>query len=313
MHWKLKALVQNLLSRLPEGASYASYYRLQRMLGALRRIDPSSRLRAGVDTWRQLQRQGAEPVDKVFLEVGTGRMLNVPTAFWLMGARRTVTVDLNPYLKQELVLDALRHIAENQESTRELFGELLDEQRFESLIAYASDSRASLAGYLDLIQADYRAPGDAADTGLPDSSIDFHTSFTVLEHIPPDVLTGILSEARRLLRPDGLAVHCVDYSDHFCHSDPSISSVNFLRFTPEEWDRWAGNRYMYMNRLRHPQYLRLVDKAGLRLADCQTRVDERSLRLIESEGFPVDAAFQDFSPEENATRNSWIVAEQFAA
>ena len=49
----------------------------------------------------------------------------------------------------------------------------------------------------------------------------------------------------------------VDYSDHFSHSDQTISSINFLRYSDDEWQRYAGNRYMYMNRLRHDDVLAL--------------------------------------------------------
>ena len=48
-----------------------------------------------------------------------------------------------------------------------------------------------------LIQADGRA------TGLPDASQDFVTSFIILHELPVDVITDILREAFRVLRPGG--------------------------------------------------------------------------------------------------------------
>jgi hypothetical protein len=31
-------------------------------------------------------------------------------------------------------------------------------------------------------------------------------------------------------------VHNIDFTDHFSHSDPSISSVNFLQFSESQWN-----------------------------------------------------------------------------
>ena len=49
----------------------------------------------------------------------------------------------------------------------------------------------------------------------------------------------------------------IDYSDHFSHSDKSISSVHFLQFSDGKCNKIAGNRYMYMNRLRHDDFVSL--------------------------------------------------------
>src|SRR5262245_9231314 len=103
MRWKLKARLQNTISRLPTRASYAAYYWVQRHFGGLREGSPLSRLAAGVEAWKRIARQGVNPAGKVFFEVGTGREPVMPMCWWLMGADRVVTVDLNPYLKGELI------------------------------------------------------------------------------------------------------------------------------------------------------------------------------------------------------------------
>src|SRR5262245_1973288 len=107
MYWKVKAAVQNAVAALPRALSYATYYRLQRLFGELRCTNPIQRLSAGIDIWRQVLQQGLDPIDCVFFEVGTGRAPIVPLAFWLMGAKRTITVDLNPYLKGDIVRESL--------------------------------------------------------------------------------------------------------------------------------------------------------------------------------------------------------------
>ena len=87
---------------------------------------------------------GADPVGKTFFEIGAGRMVTIPTAYWLMGAEKTISVDLNPYLKEELVHEAVRYIAANREQVASLFGELLDEERFGRLLRFAGEQRFEL-------------------------------------------------------------------------------------------------------------------------------------------------------------------------
>ena len=99
MHWKLRATSQNTVSLLPTSFSYAAYYWIQRHFGGLRQTNPVSRLSAGIETWKLIQKAGYDPVEKVFFEVGTGREPVVPMAYWLMGAKKTITIDVNPYIK----------------------------------------------------------------------------------------------------------------------------------------------------------------------------------------------------------------------
>lgn len=309
MNWKYKALIQNAISLLPEPLSNAAYYPLQRRVGGLRVINPMKRLRAGITIWERIVASGGDPVGKTFFEVGTGRMVNVPIAYWLMGAHRTKTFDLNRYLKAELVLESLRYIAAHRGEVEALFGQYLVPERLDQLIEIVADPRCGVKEQLAKMGIDYKAPADAAETGLPAGSIDFHTSYTVLEHVSPSALHAILSEAGRLLGESGLAIHGIDYSDHFSHSDAEITAVNFLRYSQAEWKRLAGNRYMYMNRMRHGDYLRLFAESGLQAIAEEAEVDARSLQEIERGLMPVDDEFALQAPEQLAAVSGWIVAQ----
>lgn len=94
MNWHTKAKIQNSVALFPAPISYAVYYWLQRNFGALRSVNPLSRLSAGFETIVRLKDSGFLPIDKVFLEIGTSRRINTPLSFWLMGARESITVDL---------------------------------------------------------------------------------------------------------------------------------------------------------------------------------------------------------------------------
>jgi SAM-dependent methyltransferase len=307
MHWKLKATVQNAVGLLPNSLSYEAYYWLQRRFGDLKSTSPVRRLRAGIRMWRDIQSLGQDPTGKVFFEVGTGRTPVLPLALWLMGAGRIITVDLNPYMKAEIVAEGLRYMCEHRPEIEALFGSLLDHDRLADLLEQPD---LPLEQLLAKCCIDYVAPGDAARTDLPADSIDYHVSYTTFEHIPPDVLSAILREGARIVRPDGLFLHCIDYSDHFAHADESISYVNFLQYSDTEWRAYADNRYMYQNRLRHDDYVRLFQGAGHRLVKTETEIDPRSQAQLSSGALCVDRRFEGKPVDTLATINALIASQR---
>jgi SAM-dependent methyltransferase len=309
MHWKMKAMIQNAVGLLPSSASYGTYYWIQRRFGGLKHFDPVSRLESGIDTWKRIGAQGISPAGKVFFEVGTGRVPLAPLAFWLLGAEKTVTIDLNPYLKQELLVDSLGYIEQHQDQIRELFGDLLDQDRLDRLLTCSRDAPFDLNGFLELCRIDYIAPGDATATGLAENSIDFHTSFNVFEHIPPSILEGILREGNRIVKDQGLFVHRIDYSDHFSHSDRSISAINFLQYSDKRWGRYADNRYMYMNRLRHDDFLQMYQSVGHRILEVQPDVSADLRQLLQQATLPLDERFRSKPEEVLATTAAWITSQ----
>jgi SAM-dependent methyltransferase len=307
MHWKRKAMIQNVIARLPAVVSYNAYYILQRTCGGLRRSNPTSRLRAGVEIVDRIRATGASVEGKTFFEVGTGRALAVPMALWLCGADQIITADLNPYLTARLVNGDIAYLKQNAPQVIELFGEhgktALFAERFEKLANFSRDATSLLR----LLGVTYLAPADAASVDLPDDSIDYHVSFTVLEHIPPNIIVSILKEGKRLLRSNGLFVHCIDFTDHFSHSDPSISAVNFLQFSEQQWDRYAGNRYMYQNRLRVDEFSDLIEQSGVKALDLDVDLNRHSLSLLSEGSLKLDPRFRDKSPETNAASAAWLL------
>lgn len=308
VNWKLKALIQNAVSLLPSTTSYAVYYWIQRHFGALRQTNPISRLVAGVETWQRIADVGRDPTDKIFFEVGTGRVPLTPVAYWLMGARGTISVDLNPYLRPELVRESLLYMTEHDGEVLEIFGSSLVRERLDRLREFSCARPFSADAFLDLCSISYIAPGDAAATGLERESVDFHTSFTVFEHIPPGVLRRILEEGNRIIRTDGLFVHFIDYSDHFSHSDDAISAINFLRYSDVAWDKYASNPYMYMNRLRHDDFEQLFRSAGHQLLKTDANVDPQCLELLKTEAIDLSPHFAEKATDVLAIIAAWVVS-----
>lgn len=284
--------------------SNALYYALQRTAGGLRpgKSDPRYWFRDAAAMVEWARAAGREVTGGRVLEVGTGRMVNIPTALWLCGAAQIVTVDLHRYLSGALVAESQRYVREHEAEVAHLFGAEAERPLFQERLRQLSHYSGDLAGLLRLMNVEYVAPGDAAHLRLPDHSFDYHISYTVLEHIPADIILQILTEARRVLRPGGLLIHFIDPSDHFSHDDPSITAINCLQFSPGEWHKWAGNQFMYHNRLRAHEYLALFEQVGVHLLRQAQMADERSLQALKN-GFRLAAEFQGLGPEELAITN----------
>src|SRR5690606_7554709 len=151
---------------------------------------------------------------------------------------------------------------------------------------------------LEAANVEYRAPCDARATGLPAGSFDLVTSTSVLEHIPPADLPAVLAECRRLLRRDGVCSFQVDYKDHWCYFDRSISHHNFMRYTEREWRRYNPPLH-YQNRLRHSDYVRLFEEAGFTV--------EADPQVEDLPDFPLAPEFRRYDEPDLRTTRAWFV------
>jgi SAM-dependent methyltransferase len=299
--------MQKVIAALP-GAD-AIYYRVQRSVGSLRpgRHDPRGWLDASARMARWIGESGRELSGKTVLEVGTGRTVDLPTGLWLCGAGKIMTVDLNCYLSAALTLESLRFLRARPQDAQEAFGDMARRPAFAERFARLVAFDGGLPELLRMMNVEYVAPADATRLQASDASVDYHVSYAVLEHVPREVIRGILREARRVLRPAGMLVHVIDPSDHFSHDDASITTLNFLKFGEREWQRLAGNKFAYHNRLRAHEYLDLFTRAGVHVIRQQQNLDERALRAL-GDGFPLHESFRHIEPDKLAVRGVTIIA-----
>jgi SAM-dependent methyltransferase len=299
MTWTEKAKIQRLCAALPVFRD-ETYYLIQRCAGSLKRArDPRPLLQASVSMVKDLQKRGFRLAGKRAMEIGTGRYLELPLGMFLAGAGSVLTVDIKRLLKESLVLDSLHLMLANRREVIAYFNGVADPQA----VADRLDSLAgvqSLPELLDRASIEYRAPADATALNVAAGTIDLQFSYTVFEHIPREVLVGILREAKRVLSPDGVAIHHIDPSDHFAHDDPSISMVNFLQFSDPEWDKISGNSFAFHNRLRAPDYRDIYEQAGHEVLLWDPFVQPQSLAALKN-GLPLASEFQGRSVEELAT------------
>ena len=297
MNWRIKSQIQRCCSTLPGGGTL--YAGLQRTLGRHRRPDYGDRLELAARIADRLAGDGGPLIGATVVEVGTGYAPFLPTALWLAGADRVETFDLHRHLRPALAAGMLRWIVAHRERVAEKLAIAVDREILDDRLALLTSLRDRPLAFLDRAGIAYRAPADAAATGLAEGSVDLHVSAYVFEHVPPGAIAAILREAGRVLRPGGTAFHRVDPTDHYAHADPTITTVNFLRFDESEWRHHGAGRYAYHNRLRDADYRRLIAESPLALAHHRYEVDARAVAALR-DGFPLASPYRDRDAEELA-------------
>ena len=301
MRWLGKAALQKLLSALP-GGEELNYVLQRRLTGSLPRSrqDLLRKFAFALAHHYAARRWGkgeASPPRRAY-EFGAGWDLAVPISLYLLGLESQTLVDLRPLVRWELVNHTLACFAQMRPELEYLAGRSL-----RPLPGPGLSSRRELA---DLMGIHYLAPRDARDTGLAPASFHLVSSTQTLEHIPPQDLLAILQECRRLLSPGGVISLEVDMQDHYSYFDPNLGPYHFLTLTERAW-RLVNSGLHYQNRLRLPDYLELLEQAGLELVHRQVDwPDER--RLAELKKLPLASRFRvGYDPAELGALRAWLV------
>jgi hypothetical protein len=296
--WRVKAQVQRVLSSVPGGNEI--YYNLQRHVTHSLPIPDADLLQSVKMAQRHLDvliNQGKEPLGSAkFFEFGAGWDLHVPIIFCGSGVRSQTVVDLSRLARTDLMLDCVERLVV-----------ILTGDEAKALEAIRDDVRggSDLSSITQRLGITYLAPADARSTGLPAESIDYVTSTSTLEHIPPVDISLILQECKRILRVGGIASMIVDYSDHYSHFDKAIGPYNFLQFSETQWKRYNPS-FHFQNRLRHPQLVALVEAIGFEIVDVDAiEPSDEDVEAIRA--FPLASPFRDIPPEEVAIRTAQFV------
>jgi len=297
MDWRLKGAIQKVLGHVPGGERL--HYQLQQRGGGLTNFNAECDMK--IDDWSimmgHLRTAGVAFGDATLLEMGTGWYPTFPICSVLAGAKRVITVDLNRYLKPEKTLALVERLAVHVPRIAEAGTREEDEVR----TALDTLRRRLLAGQSIEAATDgaieYRAPSDAAATGLAAGSIDVVFSNSVLEHVPGPVIVGCLEEAMRILRPGGIVFHSVNCGDHYAYTDARIDQVHYLQYSEAAWAKW-NNAFLYQNRLRAVDFTEMAKAAGFELElDTSRALPER---LASVEAMAIAPCFARYSKEQLA-------------
>jgi SAM-dependent methyltransferase len=233
------------------------------------------------------------------LEIGSGWIPVAPLVYRLAGAREVILSDQHHLLHPHAVQAAVTflraragRLAADLGVSPERIAEVLD-------VPLEGGADAMLAA----LGLDYIVPLSAETlTGR----IDLAYSHTVLEHIPPAALAEIFALVRARLAEGGLFCNGIDNSDHRRCYDADLPIVDFLRYSDRAWRMQCINPQDYTNRLRHSDYVTLLEEAGFDLLHARRHVAREALSGIAAADLP--ERFRDKAPEDLCTTWSLMLA-----
>lgn len=303
--WILKAIVQKGISYLPAPAKI-NYFFQKHVTGGVILNDEHFGLKMGhaLDHHAYMKKALGSREDITILELGTGWYPVIPMLFFLSSSCRVISADIQQWMTRKTQQDTILKFKEWKDSGKlKGFEEAILPERWDRLMHvlqapedYSQEDINRLIGLTPLIT-------DARKLPLKKQSVDFICSNNTFEHIPLEVLTGILQEFKRVQDPDGLMSHFIDMSDHFAHFDPAITIYNFLKYSKKKWGL-VDNSIQPQNRLRFRDFLELYQELGLPVKHQEIR--EGSLQDLEK--VKVHPEFSGYSPEELAISHAYIIS-----
>lgn len=308
MRWQAKALIQGTMSVLPKSHRWnALFQRYVTKTLVLSERQFERKLEQTAQHVDNFLGSSALPKSRHALELGTGWHPIVPLGLWLWGADEVTSVDKTPLLNAHRVRTSMEKFVAYSRSGRlgSLWGgRALDEKRLhalEMLLAEPdTDPREPLADRgLRFLEADARS--------LPfgDGSIDLFTSNDTFEHVPLEIIEGILKEYNRLASADAVMSHYVNMTDHYSGVDRSITAINYLRYPERRW-RFFNNKLQYQNRGRLSEYRNLLNSSGFSVV---SEVVEKADASV-LEGFPLDEGFAGCDEEDLLAVTAFFVARK---
>ena len=289
--WMAKYGIQRVLSSLPYSIELNSV--LQYSVGGLRNPVIYGYPRTLTMHWL-LAQAGVSIGDAVCVELGTGWDMSSAMTLVRTGAKEVHTFDHVRHAVPELQARALQMITSRSIPTD---ADLPFEPPFAELTKLVGEPRA---------EVHYHAPHDARETGFASGSVDFYYSLATLEHIPADILRGLLEESFRILKPGGYCYHYVQPAMHSWKGRES--GVDYLIFSERTWQKWITSPLAHENRLRAVEHIDLLRSVGFEIVKTWFNVDQASLEKIPR--MRLAEEFKKFTPEQLAQNYFWVIARK---
>lgn len=253
--WRNKAFAFQVLDRIPFGERI--YYFLQKNVTHTypRKLAPTADTGAAQIRHIEFIGRFRKGLDRVtLLEIGAGWDLYANLIYYCLGVEAQIAIDIRRWARADAINAVIRHLQ-------------VDPPAGHVRVPTVHVAQNSLDADLNRAYGiAYRAPFDASATGFAAASVDLITTTSVFEHVPAPTCDTILAECRRVIRDDGLMSHVIDYSDHYAHADPDITSYNYLRFDDREWKSYNPGIH-YQNRLRSAEFRSMFRAHGFEIVE----------------------------------------------
>jgi hypothetical protein len=293
--WRIKCAALHAFGALPLGQNM--HYFAQRYV--TRRIPrPKASVQDSL-AWvskhvQAFKAHGGNFKEGTYFEFGAGWDLFTNLVLYEYGIEHQLLVDIRPYARMDLVNHAIRQLRDIQ----------VPGQVRTTLTELEGDFTESL---LKSYGITYLAPCDARALRVSDGAVDLVSTTNTLEHIPETDIRSILRECARTCNTDSIVSMVIDYSDHYSHSDTTLTPYNYLRFSDAQW-RMRNPKIHFQNRLRHSDYIRLFEEAGFSIAEETSFTPTGALDDLER--VPLAARFTSYKRDDLAKINGHFVLKK---
>jgi len=276
--WFVKIPAKIVLSRLP--VRYDNWRNLN-LFRAGQMDDPETAFRVFHMHCRAAGFEGC--TGYTVLELGPGDSMLTALFAASAGAGRTILLDQTSLAAVRLDLFAA---AEAMLARR-------------GLPAPAAADAGSVPEALSRLNCSYLVDGLASLRAIPDASVDFIFSNAVIEHVRKRDFSETARELYRIMKPDGVGSHWIDYRDHL------DMKLNNLRFSEPVWESdFMVNSGFYTNRLPAFAIRGLFEQAGF-------AVELRDADLW-SGGLPtpqnvMSEPFASMTPDQLMVMTNWLL------
>ena len=224
MKWALKIVAKLVISRLP--VPYAFW----KSIGVFRhgRMDSAEYPLKIFSLHLQRAYPGGLPPKSVILELGPGDSIASALIGCSYGVKCSYLVDVGSFASKNIAF--YQSLASNMRRRRMNIPDLTAAVSFEDV--------------LQICNAKYMTDGIRSLRQISTGSIDFLWSHSVLEHVRKNELEILLQELKRVLKPEALASHNIDFQDHL------DGALNNLRFSSSLWESpFFAESGFYTNRV----------------------------------------------------------------
>ena len=242
INWKLKALLYKIFDTLKLKASFylIQKYITKRSKVKINEVDKSWKFHA-----ENIKKKNVSKI----LEIGAGKSLaqNIFISYYFNNSIKQTVIDINTMLDFQLFNEANKQISSLLKIETKNYAENVEQLK-------------------QTYNIDYKAPTKIEELKKSENKFDMCISTTALEHFPISDLKNYLKQLKIVLSEDALISSAIDYSDHYNHTDDTISPLNYLQFSEMEWKKY-NNFYLFQNRLRHQDYKKIFLEFGYEILE----------------------------------------------
>ena len=235
INWKLKSLLYKIFSQLKLNKTF---YFIQKYVTKRSNVN----IKPSVRLWKLHSENIKKHQIKTVLEIGAGKSLeqNIFFSYFFNNSLEQTVIDIKKMIDFDLVNEASKQISE-----------LLNVQKLKSVSSYDD--------LFNFYNIKYISPCITQNLIEEKKVFDLCVSTNTLEHLSIKDLRTLFKNLGIILKKSGYISAIIDYSDHYSHTDKNISELNFLKYSEKQWQNY-NNTYLYQNRLRHDDYVKLLNE-----------------------------------------------------